>query len=543
MSVFNDLIDSYYRAWFRYHPEAAVYLGVEGYSHLLTPYGDDDVGALLALNKKLLEGLEEIDESKLDEDQLIDLQTMRGAAQLESQQLVEQDWRQRDPARFIPIDAIYQLTIRPVKERCAAIARRLQALPGYLRGAKVHLLTEPEAIPLLWLESAITEAEEGIPFLRQLEQHPLLSRCRLHADIEQATHALDEFIRFMRRDLLPRAAGEFACGRYLFELQLRSRHGLDITAEQLYQVGQSLYAKTWQQLSELTQRLQGNTDIPALTEKIQRQYAPPEDLLGCYRQTMQDAFAFVQAHELVSLPGKQFLHVVETPKFQQHQIPFAAYMEPMPTDAAQTAYYYVTPPRDEQSRGEHNTLSLQHTCVHEAWPGHHLQFVTANHCSRSRSLPRLVNPSATLYEGWALYCEQLMFEQGFLAEPESEFVLLKDRLWRAMRIMLDVDLQVHNKPLAQCARDMQERLGFSSAQAMGDLTWYSKAPTVPMGYATGWLLINETRRRLEAAESGFQLRDFHDRLLSSGSIALSRVIQRNFGKPIWNSVRQSVFGS
>jgi uncharacterized protein (DUF885 family) len=90
---------------------------------------------------------------------------------------------------------------------------------------------------------------------------------------------------------------------------------------------------------------------------------------------------------------------------------------------------------------------------------------------------------------------------------------------------------------------MQEKLGFSRTQAMGDLSWYSQAPTVPMGYATGAALINEARERLQSMETDFSLKRFHDRLLSAGSIGLPWVIQRSFGKPLWESVCSSVFSA
>ncbi|MGD8785439.1 MAG: hypothetical protein PVG75_13425, partial [Thioalkalispiraceae bacterium] len=76
MSEYVELVDSYYRAWFRFHPEQAVDTGVEGYSDRLAPYGDDDIGALITLNEKLLDAIEEINTDKLDEDQKIDLQVM-----------------------------------------------------------------------------------------------------------------------------------------------------------------------------------------------------------------------------------------------------------------------------------------------------------------------------------------------------------------------------------------------------------------------------------------------------------------------------------
>jgi len=542
VSEYNDLIDVFYRAWFRFHPERAVDLGVEGYSHILAPYGDDDIGALITLNEKLIDAIDAIDTSQLDEDQAIDLRLMYGQALLESKQLIDQDWRTRDPTRFLPVNAIYQLTIRAVKDRSAALKQRLLAIPGHLRGAKGHLLAAPENIPPIWLEAAIIEAQEGAIYFRGLHEQPLVKACKVYSELEKAAHALDEFALFLEKEIGNKAHGSFAYGKNHFELKLSFLHGLDINAKQLANFGQRLYDEVWSELQQVTQELQGDDDIAALTRKIQQRYKPTEPLLDAYKSNMQAAYAFVQQHDLVTLPQQTYLHVVETPKFLQHQIPFAAYMDPAPTDSAQTGYYYVTPPHDEASRGEHNLLSLRHTCVHEAWPGHHLQFVTANLEPRASTLPRLINNSATMYEGWALYSEQLMVEQGFLDQPESRFVLLKDRLWRALRVKLDVELHVQGKPLDAAAQTMCDNLGFSRSQAMADLSWYTQAPTVPMGYATGWALINETRERLRSLEEGFVLKDFHDRLLSAGSIGLPWVLRRSFGEPLWNSVRQSVFG-
>ncbi|UCE88378.1 MAG: DUF885 family protein, partial [Pseudomonadota bacterium] len=155
----------------------------------------------------------------------------------------------------------------------------------------------------------------------------------------------------------------------------------------------------------------------------------------------------------------------------------------------------------------------------------------------------LLNASATCYEGWALYCEQLMQEQGFLDAPESRFVLLKDRLWRALRIVIDVELHTGGLSVAEAAERMQRRLGFTREQAMADLTWYSQSPTVPMGYAVGWALINATRERVQAAEPAFALKSFHDRLLGAGTIALPLGLRAAFGEPLWKDVQRSVFAS
>ena len=540
MSILTTIIDRYYRTWFRFHPEMAVDLGVIGYAHLLKPYGDDDLGALDVLNEKLISTLDELDLTELTQDQQIDLQLMRGAAVLQLESRALRDWRTCDPGSFLPVHAIYQLTIHDIDDKDKAITERLKAIPPYLRGARSWLDIEPEKIPSIWLESAIAEAEGGAVFIRDLKQHPEFIHYRLNEELEQAAHALEEFAQYLKRDLAEQAGGEFAYGRRYFDLVLQERHFLNINADELYAFGEKLFHKTEQDLHAVTQELQGNDDVDGLMHKIQQQRPDKSQLLDEYRNQMQAARKFVEENNIVSLPGKESLKVIETPVFLQHQIPFAAYYEPAPTDAKQQGYYYVTPPKTEEELGEHNLISLKHTCVHEAWPGHHLQFVKANLKSTSSSLPRLLNASATLYEGWALYCEQLMQEQGFIKEPESRFVLLKDRLWRALRIMIDVGIHTRGLSLDDAAKLMQQKLGFSHSQAMADLAWYTHAPGVPMGYATGWALINQLKQQQQEKEK-FNLKTFHDTLLSSGSIALPLAIVRGFGLSAWQKTHQSVF--
>lgn len=536
----SQVIDSYYRAWFRFYPEVAVDLGVEGYSDLLRPYGSDERGALISLHEKLLSTLEEFDENELNEDQKIDLTLLRGRVVLDLKDMDECDWRLRDPGRYLPVHAIYQLTVRPVADLKTAFTSRLQAIPDYMRGARSQLMQEPEQIPAIWLETAITEAREGAHYFRNLEQHPALSRYGLAQLLEAAAHALEDYSRFLESDIAPLAKGGFARGADYYNMLLSHRHYLDIDADTLHRFGEQLFEQTLVELREVTRNLRGDEDIAAMTAALQSQPQGNTDLISSYREVMQAAKKFVIDKQLVSLPEREQLKIVETPIFLRHVIPFAAYLDPAPNDPEQIGHYYVTPSSNSKM-GEHNPVSLRHTCVHEAWPGHHLQFVTANLNRAANTLPRLINASATLYEGWALYCEQLMHEQGFLDQPESSFILLKDRLWRALRVMLDVELQTRGLGIEQAADKLQALLGFSRSEALGELNWYSRAPGVPMGYATGWALINATRERLKSVDKDFKLQAFHDKLLSAGSIALPFVIRSRFGQPLWESVRKQIF--
>ncbi len=539
---FLALQQRYYQAWFRFHPEVAVNIGVPGYADQLPPVDDDEVGALVVLNEKLLSTLEEISLDNLTPDAQLDYQLLYGSAMIEGHELLACDWRLCSPQRFLPIQAIHQLTVKPVADMAQNMARRLEAIPGHLRKARSYLARQPERIPALWLEAAIQEAVSGVEYFQTLNSHPQLGAVVAKGVLEEASQALIGFARFLERDLGARATGDFAIGEQRYLRHLQHRHFLDLTSAQLLAFGQSLFDKTLVELEQATEQLRGDRDVLTLTRQLQKQHPSPEALLDSYLAGMVAARDFVRSHDLVTFPAVEQLDVVATPGFLRHQIPFAAYMEPAVNDNRQRGFYYVTPVTQPGDMGEHNHLSIMHTCVHESYPGHHLQFVTANLNAEASTVPRLTSPSATLYEGWALYCEQMMMEQGFLDAPESRFLLLKDRLWRALRIIIDVEIQTRGLSVERAAARMQEVLGFSAGQAKADLTWYSMAPTVPMGYGVGWALINATRDCLRLQQPELSLKGFHDRLLSEGSVALPAVIRKRFGQNTWQDVKQMVFG-
>ncbi len=537
---FSYIRDAYYEAWFRFHPERAVDLGVPGHAHRLTPCGDEEIGALVVLNEKLLSALDELAPSELDADDALDFRLMQGAAFLELSELLENDWRLRDPQKFLPLRAVYQLTIRAVEDFPAALKSRLGGIPACLRGARQCLSSEPENIPAAWLEAAIEEATSGSDYLASLPRQVVVrdhsKRLRnLPVLIAEAQDALGEFVKFLE-GMGDRAQGDHACGERRFNDLLKYRHFLAVDAHMLHGAGVRLVAALERDLARAAKRLGGHVETRALG-------AVPDaaQLLSVYAETMQAARAFVAARELATLPEAETLRVVETPLFMRHQIPFAAYCPPAPGED-QVGRYYVTPVTDPEALAEHNLVSAKHTCVHEAYPGHHLQFVTANLHPPSRTWPRLVNASATLYEGWALYCEQLMCEQGFLSGPEHEYVLLRDRLWRAVRVVLDVELNTRNLSVEEAAQRLHDMLGFPMAQARADVSWYIRAPTTPMGYAVGWALINAARDARREMKD-YAPKSFHDAILSCGSIPLPLVLERCFGAEFADRIRDSVFAA
>jgi len=528
--AFRELVTSYYQSWFRFHPEQAVAVGEPGYEELLTPYSDDDIGVLITLNESLLSSLLELDESVLSSDEKMDFNILYSATANELHDLLERDWRYLNPENYLPVNAIHQLLTRPVNNFHAAVKHRLQAIPSHLRGAKTFLKQKPEQIPQVWLQSAIAQGKAGVNFLLNLDQHPVVVKKfdnprRMHEYSEEASNALKDFVSFLEKEILPVATGEFACGKKKFERLLKEVHFLEINADQLHQFGDELFNQTRNQIDEL---LEGKPLQEVLA--VIKSDAPDADhLLDAYRQSMQKALSFVREKDLVSVPDSQSLSVVETPEFLRHEIPFAAYDDPVRTDPEQHGYYYVTIPQTDEGLAEHNKTSIDLTSVHEAYPGHHLQFSTANLTAGANSLVRVLNATSSFYEGWALYCEELMVEQGYLSKPEHKVIMLRDRLWRALRIMIDVEIHTRGLSIEDAAQRLCDELGFESEQALAELNWYSFSPTVPMSYATGWALIRGVRDVLQQTPE-YSLKKFHNDLLSEGSVALPLAIQSLFGK-------------
>ncbi|HXT52869.1 MAG TPA: DUF885 domain-containing protein [Candidatus Eisenbacteria bacterium] len=539
MSTFTAFCESYFKRYFELHPTDAIYYGVVGYDHLLNDYSDESYVAEKALVEESLTALDEIAPQELSPDEAIDYWLLKGKLTIQSYEHKKEDYRLKWPDTYSPIEAIYILTVRDTNDFSGNVLSRLNRSASLIQQGITNLSRRTANPPKLWTEMALEGAKGALTFLENLPAHPkvhsaAIDATALNTAIERAKGALANFAEFLERDLLPRSSGVYAVGLEHYELLLRHKHFLDVDAQALLHLGEELFARTKRELIELTAAIAPGKSIEAAALTIQENHPSTTEVLSAYQKAMEAARQFVKENSLVSFPPREELHVVPTPEFRCHEIPFAAYLSPSPRDPAQVGYYYVTPVRDDDLLREHNWVGLENTSVHESYPGHHLQFSLANSIPAASTLPRLMNESSVFYEGWALYCEQLMQEEGFLKTKEHRFVMLKDRLWRALRIIIDVKTQTGRMTYDEAADLMVRELHFPRAQACGDLNWYSQSPAVPMGYALGWTIINRLRdQEKHRLGNKFNLREFHDKLLSAGSISLPLVERRHFKYEAW----------
>jgi uncharacterized protein (DUF885 family) len=207
-------------------------------------------------------------------------------------------------------------------------------------------------------------------------------------------------------------------------------------------------------------------------------------------------------------------------------VPFAAYEPPPIFLAHQTGRFYVTSPDPSlppdalarQRRG-HCRHAIPSMVAHEAYPGHHLQLVTAQGLA-SEVRRHVWTP--VMVEGWALYCEQLMDESGYYADDQARLFQLVNLLWRAIRVVLDVGLHTRGMSPAEAVDYMVEHLPIERANAEAEVRRYCAWPTYQLCYAVGrreLLRLRDAYR--ERAGSEFQYKRFHDELLAYGGIPVS----------------------
>jgi uncharacterized protein (DUF885 family) len=221
--------------------------------------------------------------------------------------------------------------------------------------------------------------------------------------------------------------------------------------------------------------------------------------------------------------------VVETPVFLRRVIPGPAMEGPAPLDEKQTGVMYIPPlPEkfDSAQRRQYYNTGRRHGyrggIVHEGFPGHHFQLSIANH---NQSFIRRLQFNTCLIEGWALYCEQMVVEQGLY--PRDSFPDLRwlGGVWfRAARIIVDAKLHTGRMSYDDAWRFMVEKCWPDTAFFQAEVRRYCLSPSQPMSYLVGktqlLALRDEYRKRMG---DRFTLRDFHDRLLAEGSIPVSLI--------------------
>jgi uncharacterized protein (DUF885 family) len=523
---FDRTIDRWFSDQLAMHPEYATFFGIHDHDGELAPGGRDAIDEEVAFHRRAIDELAAFDAEELSPERRLDRDLAVHQARLAIYWATEyRPWAGSSGGAEHIGEALFPLFTRdfaPLRERLESIASRLEATPRFV-GETRERVTEPVR---LWTEIDIESTEQLPGFLDTIVAaartdggDPALAE-RLSAAVEATKAALADHAAWLRNDVLPRAAdGTWAAGPERFAEMIRLRE-LEADGDQILAVGEELLGSEKAAREAVAAEIDPSASADEVADLVKEDHAASfADALVEYRESMDRARSFVVDKGLATPPDEDHLNVIETPSFIRHLIPFAAYYEPAKFDPIPVGTYIVTPPSAPEMMREHNRSSISNTSVHEAYPGHHLQLSAA---ITNPSLVRLFSGAAEFAEGWAFYCERMMKEAGFDDTPKAWYIVHTDAIWRATRIILDIQLHRGEIGFEKAVDRLVAETGFERPAAVAEIKRYTMSPTQPLSYLYGRHMIERLKADVQARQGAdFDLRRFHDTLLYAGTMPVS----------------------
>lgn len=489
-------------------------------------------------NRQLLQRVRAIDSGHLTNEERIDQRLMTGL--LETAIYTAQKSRpwENDGSLYVPANQIGRLLqanrAEPIAQQIAALQAVLQQIPDRLAAGKVNL-REP---PRRFTESAIFTTQGTIDSLKN-DAAPLADQAGAAADeftacLQAAVTALDEYLLFLQDDLLPRSKGNWAIGQQHYDYILHHRWFLDTDAAGILARGLSAFEETEALAQEVSERIEPGKHWSEVYEHLKDQHPPPDRIKQAYQERIDAAQAFVIEHQIVTLPAGERVITVDTPPAMRRSSPFGTFqsVDRLGTDLEGRLVLtpiedWMTPQQQAERLRSHHDAWIPIIAVHEAYPGHHVAALKARENPR---LLRKIVQEAIFSEGWGLFTEELMYEQGFLSGDDVRLTQLRNRLWRAARVILDVSLHTGSMSFDQAVDFLADKVRFERYAAELEVGMYTVRPTYVLGYLIGMQEIMAIRTRyIEKFGQPAAPSEFYDQLLSVGALPPVLVRQSLFG--------------
>ncbi len=530
MSALTELTASFLKEEYDDSPVSASSLGLTDYDERLDDLSRAAFERRRASDAEWLRRFRGVRDDGLTKDERIDrdfvISILRGREILHPHDM----WK-RQPATYLGpgLQGVFTLflhRIRPEKELAEAARARLDQVPQALEHGMANL--DPALTPRIYVERGIGQARAAARYARELvptEVQDPSSREKLAAAGAKAAAAFERFGAFLE-GLQRKASGSYAVGEGIYTALLREKELLPYDARELRDRGRHQYDLLDSELRRLAKVIAGHEDWAALLHELNRIHAAdPEGMRREYAQWTEKARDFLRRTGLVTLPRGETCSVDPSPHFQRPILAVASYNRPPAFTDSLAGHFFVpfppdgTPKAEIEKRLEGNcTYGIPTTAVHEAYPGHHWHLVMAH---SNPSAVRKTFSTSYFSEGWALYAERAMREQGFFEDPRQEIYHVEATIFRAARIVVDTSLHMGDMPFDDAVRFMMEKANLTEPNARAEVGRYCSWPTQASSYLTGMLEIVDIRTRYLAhrgANDVVALRAFHDAITSSGAL-------------------------
>jgi hypothetical protein len=517
-AVYDRFFDDYY---FPFSPTSATSAGVHKYDDKLEDYSKAGIAKRVAALKKFEGEFAKLPESA---DRDLVLNTIRaGLLELETVRGWETNPDNYSSGITNSAFVIMSRSFAPPESRLKSLTARERLMPKVLMEARANLKNPPR----IFTEIAIEQMSGNISFFEN--DVPLAFKAvpdaKLLADFQTANKAviasLKDYEQWMKKDLLPRSQGDFRLGAPTYMKKLQYEEMVDIPLDRLLQIGYDDLHANQKKFAETAARIDPKKTPKQILEEMEKDHPPADKLLDAFRDTLGGLTKFIQERKIVTIPSPVPPILEETPPFMR-ALTFASMDTPGPFEkVAKEAFFNVTLPekgwpkeRVEDFMGAFNRGTILSTAIHEAYPGHYVQFLWMQHVDSK--VRKLLGANSNA-EGWAHYSEQMMLDEGYTnGDPKMRLGQLQDALLRDARYIVGIEMHTGKRTFDQ-GIEFFEKEGYQTHETAVRETKRGTSDPTYLYYTLGKLQImklrDDYRKKMGPA---FSLEEFHDSFMKQG---------------------------
>jgi uncharacterized protein (DUF885 family) len=536
---FEKVSDEYFdQVYFHYAPTSGTQVGYHQYDAQLEDYSHKNIDAEITALKVFEKRIEAIhsDPVALDEttraDREIELSTIR--SQLLTLEIIRPWEKNADIYSGTCANGAFVLMERKFAspdDRLRSLVAREKQMPALLGEARVNLRNPPRVfteIAIEQLPGIVSFFEHDVP-LAFVDAKDAALKAEFARTNAAVIDVLNSYLGWLKTELLPKSNGDFRIGAVTFSKKLQYDEMVDLPLDKLLEIGWSDLRKNQAHFNQIAKEM-GPTKYPSVLYELGLEHPAPDQLLNSFRATFDGLMSFIRKHHIVTIPTDVRPIVEETPAFMRATT-FASMDTPGPFESHATeAYFNVTlpdPKMTPEEVGEYmtsfNVGTIISTAVHEAYPGHYIQFLWL---PQAPSRVRKLLGANTNVEGWAHYTEQMMLDEGYGrpgagAKNERESKLLRlgqlqDALLRDARFIVGIQMHSGKMSFDEVVEFFQKE-GYQSKETAKIETKRGAGDPTYLYYTLGKLEILKLREDVKKKQGeAFSLEKFHNDFLRQG---------------------------
>src|SRR5437867_1480176 len=537
---YEAVAEEYIKTYLAAHPLEGTALGIHEYDGKISDYSRLALDAELSRLRRFDDRLAKFDPSKLSPRQSIDLRILQAAVKKDLFEMQDMSVFERNPmvyARAADVNVYIKRNFAPLEDRVRSLVAIESQIPNILIAARTNL---NDVIPKPYVELAIQIAKGSADFLKKdlvaavgtLKDEQL--RVAFHEANRKAANALNDYAAWLEREKLPKASMDFALGEEKFRGFLAQTELVDLPPQKILEIGLEQLKGEQTAFAEAAKTIDPNKSPIEVFKQIQSEHPTPQNLIPDVAKDLDKIRKYDVTRHLVSIPSDIRAKVKETPQYLR-ATSFASMDTPGPFEKrANEAYYYVTPTEHdwpEKQKEEWLTAFNYYTSdvvsIHEAYPGHYVQFLCLN-ASPASKVEKIFG-SYAFVEGWAHYCEKMMLDEGYGSSTNStpseddvkraakyRMAQADEALLRLCRLYVSIKMHTQKMSLDEATKFFRDNCYYEEKPARQEAMRGTFDPGY-LNYTLGKLQILKLRDDYKAQQGDdFSLQKFHNELLNHG---------------------------